>query len=182
MSLFWEKRHWSIFWHVDSFFGHALKFTKIVECCRKFGEMANITICLMVIADLAKSGRSVFSWAVIADLSFESLRFARWVFSHLSPLFSAVIRASSHFHLLVTSFHQKYSKSILFLKKLNLLICPQGIAILSYKLKKVSFCDYWIDSILMKAQPHVHVVTNVYGRQGHYRTLPDIGSNGGNDG
>ena len=113
MSLFWEKRRWNIFWQVDSFFGHALKFTKIVECCRKFGEMANITICLMVIADLAESGRSVFSWAVIADLSFESLRFARWVFSHLSPLFSAVIRASSHFHLLVTSFHQKYSKDIL---------------------------------------------------------------------
>ena len=59
--------------------------------------MANITICLMVIADLAKSGRSVFSWAVIADLSFESsLRFARAEYFHICSLCSRLWSRHSH--------------------------------------------------------------------------------------
>ena len=149
--------------------------------------MANITICLMVIADLAKSGRSVFSWAVIADLSFESrLRFAAAEYFHICPclcsllhLITAIKPLSSP---LVTSFHRKYSKSISSLFKnqthwydLKILQSCQ------LELKKLVLTI--IDSILMKARPHVHVVvTNVYGGQWHYRTLPDIGSNGGNDG
>ena len=148
--------------------------------------MANITICLMVIADLDKSGWSVFSWAVIADLSFESLRFVRWVFSHLSKgksLCSRLWSGRSHQDTFICSSHlfdQKYSKGILSL----LWFQPQNqLAILSIRLKKLVLCLLAIiDSILMKARPHVHVVTNVSARQGHYRTLPDIGSNGGNDG
>ena len=145
--------------------------------------MANITICLMVIADLAKSGRSVFSWAVIADLSFESrLRFAAAEYFHICPclcsllhLITAIKPLSSP---LVTSFHQKYSKDI---PSLSLKTKHIDISILSIRSKKLLLTI--IDSILMKARAHVHVVvTNVYGRQGHYLTLPDIGSNGGNDG
>ena len=111
--------------------------------------MANITICLMVIADLAESGRSVFSWAVIADLSFESLRFVRWVFSHLSKgksLCSRLWSGRSHQDTFICSSHlfdQKYSKGILSL----LWFQPQNqLAILSIRFKKLvfmSFGNYW---------------------------------------
>ena len=145
--------------------------------------MANITICLMVIADLAKSGRSVFSWAVIADLSFESrLRFAAAEYFHICPclcsllhLITAIKPLSSPRHIFSPKILKRYSLS------LSLKTKHIDISILSIRSKKLVLTI--IDSILMKARPHVHVVvTNVYGGQWHYRTLPDIGSNGGNDG
>ena len=99
----------------------------------------------MVIADLDKSGWSVFSWAVIADLSFESLRFARWVFSHLSPLCSRLWSGQSHQATFICSSHlfTKNTQNLFSLEKLNTLIWPQGIAILPYNLKSKFWLLNW---------------------------------------
>ena len=146
--------------------------------------MANITICLMVIADLAESGRSVFSWAVIADLSFESLRFVRWVFSHLSKgksLCSRLWSGRSHQDTFICSSHlfdQKYSKGILSL----LWFQPQNqLAILSIRYKKFVFmslclCVFW-QLLIPYWWRHDHM--SMWWRMcppdrditGHYRTL-----------
>ena len=94
----------------------------------------------MVIADLDKSGWSVFSWAVIADLSFESLRFARWVFSHLSPLCSRLWSGQSHQATFICSSHL-FTKNT---KKAILFFCWQNIDKSVWIRCHVSLInDYW---------------------------------------
>ena len=176
----------------------------------------------MVIADLAKSGRSVFSWAVIADLSFESLRFARWVFSHLSPLCSRLWSGQSHQATFICSSHlftKNTKKAIIFFVDKILTTssvwirchvslindywfhiaegtttCPcdefgreditnhcRILRVIAVELLKLLFsCFRWLLIQYKERRPHV-CLTNTNVGSGHYRTLPDIGSNGGND-
>ena len=179
----------------------------------------------MVIADLDKSGWSVFSWAVIADLSFESLRFARWVFSHLSPLCSRLWSGQSHQATFICSSHlftKNTKKAILFFCWQNIdnqcsvwihlslssladswlliLYCrrhdhmsmwwiwkgrhyqplPDIASNCGRTFELLFSCFRWLLIQYKERRPHV-CLTNANVGSGHYRTLPDIGSNGGND-